>query len=85
MKAITLSQFTSPDGLVQREDWASPEPVCCLSHVGHGMGPGLPVLEGSLSVQTEVFRLDPSPETLLSVALHSCAGASLSYSLNSIY
>lgn len=50
------------------------------------MGPGLPVLEGHLDIETGSVQGRPlASEALLSVALSSYAGASLSSSLNSIY
>lgn len=51
-----------------------------------GVGPGLPVLAGRLDVETRSVQGGPlASEALLSVALSSYAGASLSSSLNSIY
>lgn len=69
MKAIPLSKYSSPKWiLVQREDWASPEPVYCL-FCWTRSGPGLPVVVGTLIVHTEVFRLHPSPLRPCSVLL----------------
>jgi len=54
VKAIPLSQFSSSEGtLVQREGWASSEPVWCLLHGGPGVGPGLSVLLGRLDMETQ--------------------------------
>lgn len=72
--------------MVQREGWASSEPVWYLLHRGPRVGPGLPVLEGRLDIETGSVQGRPlASEALLSVALSSYAGASLSSSLNSIY
>lgn len=55
-------------------------PRACVLPVptGQGVGPGLPLLEGSLHVQTGSVWVGPlTSEALLSVALSSYAGASL--------